>query len=38
MVSEDEEVGDMEEVAVLYGCEEWHAGVFRADRPADKAM
>ena len=36
MVSEDEEVGEMEVETAL--CDEWHDGVLRAERPAERAM
>ncbi len=37
VVSEEDEVGDMEE-SVECGCEEWQEGVLSADRPAERAM
>jgi hypothetical protein len=36
VVSDEEEVGEIEVETVL--CDEWQEGVFRAERPADKAM
>lgn len=36
VVSEDDEVGEMEVETAL--CEEWQDGVFRAERPADRAI
>lgn len=33
VVSDDDEVGDMDEI-----WEEWQVGVFRAERPAERAM
>lgn len=36
VVSEDEEVGEMDVETVLW--EEWQEGVLRAERPADRAM
>lgn len=30
-------MGDMEDVATWW-CDEWHEGVLRAERPAERAM
>lgn len=38
MVSEEADVGEMEDAAAAWECEEWQDGVFSAERPAERAM